>query len=161
MMETEEGRAALLEGRPPLNVVPKGCCIMYRCLHHTFHTEALEALARPYVQQAEVAGEDVDGDVFFDSQELEVLELPEDASPDLVHTLASDAAELYSVVQAEEEPLVVPPPAQPAPVEGRRRGSGRVCGLVAVSSVIYAWYTDKGQAQGNAATGAGRLEHAV
>lgn len=38
MMTTEEGRAALLEGRPPLNVVPKGVLGLQRncaiiCIH--------------------------------------------------------------------------------------------------------------------------------
>lgn len=90
----------------------------------------MEALARPYTQQHTAPeGHEFEGDVFFDSQELEVLELPEHASPHLVQVLASDAADLYTAVQAEqdeEEPLATPQPGQPAPVGGRRRGSGRV-----------------------------------
>ena len=59
-----------------------------------------------------------------------MLELPEHASPQLVQMLASDAADLYSAVQAEGTmdvaPLQPEQPEQPEPVGRRRRGSGRV-----------------------------------
>lgn len=79
-------------------------------------------------------GHEFEGDIFFDSQELEVLELPEHASPHLVQVLASDAADLYSAVKAvdavnvPEVEVPVAQPGSPAPMGTRRRGSGRVCG---------------------------------
>ncbi len=139
------------------------------------HTEALEALARPYTPLQEPApeGEEFEGELFFDAEELQVLELPEGATPALVNTLAADAADLYEAVhasivgekvekvelKAEEVEDMLPPlstgaPPSPVPRTGSRARVGQGWLLVfggwgwrflCVGMVFFVWVWHRAQ----------------